>query len=302
MADSVGSVNANKKLVEKRAREVAKFSRRYFTTEPEIRIFSKGELQQSDQARSRRVDVVFYSSAKDVIKYDSAIITYNIPMCLERADSLLHRSLVKLISFRRKEYVSIETNSYNSYDKVFYSARQFRIDSITDSIAVYKLRWRRGQIKDKVYDVTNYYTRVLKADYDQFGVFTMDTACEGCGFLKENYAKGVELTTQECWQVDRFLMENSEAKRKKGDVFMATIRVPKSFINFEDKYYVGCNYTTPLKWRNVESEAKWERINSGSSFQNVLNRTLKNRLTRLQEGTYVYADLPSINYWTMLLN
>jgi outer membrane protein OmpA-like peptidoglycan-associated protein len=61
MADSVGSLRANHKLGEKRAREVLKYSKNYFTTNPLIRIFSRGELQRDDPANNRRVDFVFFS-------------------------------------------------------------------------------------------------------------------------------------------------------------------------------------------------------------------------------------------------
>ncbi|MCB0734417.1 MAG: hypothetical protein KDC76_07545, partial [Bacteroidetes bacterium] len=242
MADSVGSLMDNLKLGEKRAQEVSRAVSPFLQTKPPYRVYSMGE-QRGDAGESRRVDVIFFSPElipNDQVELPPSDTILRAPLCLKRADTLLHRSHIYSERERRRSYVTIETNYVNIVkDSLFYCARRLGTSARGDSIEIYPIKWQVG----KTYGIGNKkqdkYCRVDKRDFDEFELFTVDTGnCRGCAFSEFEYARNRRASSEKCRMADRFLMNHLEVKQKRFRSGLVNVRVPKTYVIKNERYYL----------------------------------------------------------------
>lgn len=259
MADSVGSLRANKKLGERRANEVSKYSKKYFTTDPKIVITSRGELQSNDPAKNRRVDVIFFKKPIPIVE-EPIIIPDT--LCLERADSLFHRSLVRDIQFRRKNYVAVETILARKELNKYYYMRMVPREQGTDTFSIHKIRWSMSKSKSAIDQSSDYYAKVPKSDFDRFSIFTISKpACNAPSLEHLEYFEQESGPITKCLQVDRFLMHHLQVRKIPFNEDEVLVRVPKIYVNTEH-VYTFYNLGDTVLWSDMPTQSTSSEGNS----------------------------------------
>lgn len=280
MTDSVGSLKANHKLGEKRAREVMRASKSYFTTNPNIRIYSKGEVQRDDPASNRRVDVIFFS--KPVVE-EVKKIDWPDTLCLKRADSLFHRSLVRDVQYRRKDYTLIETIVKPQKRKnTYYYMHRIARTSEKDTFEIKELRWSLSSSKSTISEAPDYYSRVPKNDFGEFGIFTMTRPpCAVSTYDQDEYFELKSGPKVKCLQVDRFLMHHLLVKRILFNKKEVRVRVPKVYVNMDNVYFFEAGDT--VKWSSLPP------LSEKRKKKNRKRRWRKRKLKKAAQNKYYYT-------------
>jgi hypothetical protein len=237
-ADSVGSVSANFKLSEKRARNVANYFEDIFPQNTLIRTFARGEKQNKKSLNyNRKVEVILFfknienetENKSDNVKADS-LITVN--YCHHIAYDILHRSTIREIKYRRKSYVQIETfPNLIKKELVYYSASK----NSKGKLVYNKIKWSNG------------FANVPKKDFDSYKIFTrsIGPCIDTCN---ENLIEDHLLKSEKCIQLDTILMKRLEYKAILFNFHFYKVRTFKENVNLSDKYYYGCN-RYPLQWK-----------------------------------------------------
>lgn len=291
MADSVGSVKANKKLGERRAKEVAKYSKKYFTTDPNIKIMSKGELRSANTARSRRVDVIFYQ-AKLEEEEKPELITDT--LCLKRTDSLFHRSLVRDIEYRGEEYVVIETILNRKELKKYYYLNRVRGRNSEDTFTIHKVIWQRSRTKSSIDKSPDYFTKIPKLSFTEFSIFTRSNPpCYLPKLEKQQYIEQGGGVRSKCLQVDRFLMHHLQVKKILYNQNEVNVRVPKAYVNLEEVYTFYKSGDT-ITWSNSPYTTNVKGKKRFVFFKKWRETRLKKREAKEGAEKYYYTTV-SVN-------
>ncbi len=288
MTDSTGSKESNIALGRKRAKEVAKWCEHKFTTKPKITITTKGEKNAGDHPRYRRVEVIFYHQVQEL-----PMVAMDTPdqYCFKPADTLMHRSLIRNVKHRRMPHMMVET--FYRPTKAYYSAH---VDPSTSKPVVQPVRWRKSKPTEYNRYHSDYYALIPAQDYEDFGVFVIDTTdCDtNCGLTPNKYAAFRESVSDKCLQVDRFLMNHLQAKRRWYHAYSTKVRVHRTYVDLNTTYYASC-YMQKIEWRSTPSKRKWRRRKRNSAWQRFLNKLFKKREDKLQNSEYLYTDLINRN-------
>lgn len=246
MADSVGSLEDNLKLSQKRARNVARYCKRILPKEIPTRLAALGERSRKDPAKSRRVDIVFF--LKDNVLPDSSASTKDtlketVP-CFYIDYKLLHRNHTRTVIKREKEYTHIEVGA-----KDRQKGRQYYWASENDSgaLVTHKVKWKSQPTGNHWWSERRFTTSIPQPAFEKYKVFTLENPpCTTCAEdLEANRAITLEDT---CLQVDRFLQDNLQIRPLLFKRKYVKARVPREYVDLEDQYFIGCDMDQKLKW------------------------------------------------------
>ena len=249
MADSVGSIEDNIKLSERRARAVAKYCRNIIPRKVPVRMAALGERARKDPAYSRRVDVVFFlrETEAEPLVADSTLpdTSDNSQPCFVIDNKLIHRSHIRTVLNKEREYTFIEIDpaARKKGRKLFWAE-----DNAEGEFVTHKVKWRNAYTGKRWWAKRRMVTSIPKTSFDQYRIFYLDPPpCDSCA--EDLAANRAIVGADTCIQVDRFLMANIQYKpfpfrrRKK-----ARIRAPREYVDLNSRYFIGCGQQEELVW------------------------------------------------------
>jgi hypothetical protein len=252
MADSVGDFNSNKKLSEKRAKNIAKECIRIFKNNIPSTITSLGERNNKAIDRNRRVDIVMFFKAIEKEEIESIENIDVLKKCFNIDYKLLHHCYIRTITKHKKSFVIIETTRLDlSKKRVYY----YGTTSPAGKFITTKVKWIIRRTGKSWWAATRFVATIPKKDFESFKIFTIsDLPCDSCD---EDYKIQPKfLNNDTCKQVDRFLMDNIQFKSSFFNKRTIKIRVPKEYVDINANYYIGCNFKTKLKWQHQIGKKK----------------------------------------------
>ncbi len=248
MADSTGNFDSNLKLSEKRARKVAKYCKKIIPETIPYKVKAIGETNATDDAKSRRVEIVFYYQSSSATIVDSEIedggIQNNKP-CFNIDYRLLHKSQVRTITKKEKQQVLIETSlsSIENKRQHYYGEINSQGEFVSKQV-----RWKARNSGKSWWKERRYIATIPKESYDNYRLFKTDD--EPCDTCSENLIEQKKITKKtECRQVDYFVMQNMQYKRILFNKKHINIRVPREYVDTSAAYYIGCGDSTKLVWK-----------------------------------------------------
>ena len=252
MADSTGEFDANVKLSEKRAKNVARYCERMFPKNTSINITALGERTNHSRDKNRRVDIVFYfkSNLIDENKEIEVIETKNV--CYNIDYKLLHRSHIRTVTKRKKDLTIIETTLPDLKKK---NEHYYGSSTKNGGFISKKVKWRSKRTGKLWWSETRFIATIPKKDFDTYKIFKIGKIpCDTCN---EDFQKNKEISKEDtCLQVDRFLMENIQFKTILFNDRWVRIRVPREYVNIKDKYFIACNTETEIVWKTKNRRRK----------------------------------------------
>jgi len=244
LADTVGNVRANMKLSQKRARNVEREISTLLPAHVARKTYAIGEREDGKVDENRRVDVLLFLKN---VPPDSAVLPMTDSVLDERCFyvdyGLLHRSHAREVSKGKKGKVLILTTGdrLDALDKHYHTLR--RKDG---KVELKRVKWSIHK-SDKWKHRTIYSASIPKSEFDRFRIFQIDSMpCKNCweDVLTQERAANVS----GCLQVDRFLMRHLEWRRRLFSYGSIKVRVPREYVDTNEKYYVGCDYQEKLSW------------------------------------------------------
>jgi hypothetical protein len=248
MADSVGDFNANIKLSEKRANNAAIYCSKLFPPQLRGKVKALGELSNGkDNRLNRRVDIILFSPQIKSEETDTMVgfkPHENIELCYYVDNKLLHRCHLRTISNRNKKLIIIETTD------LFLPKRQEQYFGSTDKEGNFipkLLKWNLKRTGKLWWAKSKYVATVPKKDFEKYKIFTIGNP--PCKICNQDFNFEAKIQNEiNCRQVDRFLMENIQFKRIWFNNREINVRAPKEYVDINDHYFIGCDYTRELKW------------------------------------------------------
>jgi hypothetical protein len=282
MADSVGNLESNLNLSEKRARNVADYCGRLIPKNIPSKILALGERLNPERYKNRRVDVVLYFPQATKEEPGPSPDTINLkPKCYNIDYALLHRSLIRKVTKRKKEMIIIIADpqyfdNMNRHKTDNKKETEYYYGSVSKegNFMTYKLKWSRKNTGNYWWSNSQYTALIPKKDFDRFKIFKIsDPTCDTCS---EDFQNQVSMEKEDkCLQVDRFLMKNIQFKMPWFNNRWAKIRAPREFVDPDDRYFIGCNSEIELKWETKKAKRKQNYYYSRlpRSFDHMANIT-----------------------------
>ena len=222
MADSTGSLKANLKLSEKRARNVAKYCEKLLPKDLPIQIMALGENSKQNKAGSRRVEVtMFFKTAiteepNETTSSASAPISTSdqtpasVPLCYNIDYKLLHRSHLRTITKGKNVYALIMCPK----DELEERKEHFYGTTLKNgTFSVKPVKWRLKSTGNFWWDKKRYVAKIPTKNYKTYKIFKTDSLpCNSCS--QDLAIKNTIDNIADCFQVDRFLMKNIQLKSK----------------------------------------------------------------------------------------
>lgn len=252
MADSVGDLESNFNLSEKRARNVAKYCERILDVKIPSKVTAIGEISMDEKWKNRRVIVILFfkpvPSEEDEIQKGNKVKEN----CYYIDYDLLHHSQIRTIRKRKKNLVLIESTlpDLKKNNEHYYGTTAKNGEFI-----VKKVKWSYLRTGKLWWSNTRYVATIPKEDFEKYKIFKVDDLpCDSCS--EDFRTKALILNEDTCMQVDYFLMDNMQIKISIFNRTSVKIRVPREYVNLEDKYYIGCGYENELIWTTKQGKRK----------------------------------------------
>ena len=254
MTDSVGKLKSNLKLAEKRAGNVAKYCARLFPPNTLQSVHALGEASNPDDQKNRRVDVLLFfpkQSSNDTINPQVQIIeTEN--GCYNVDYDLLHASHIRTIKKRSKSKVIIETSLKNVKNK---NEHYYAISNSKGEFITKKVKWKAKKTGKLWWAKNRYVATVPEVSFKSFKIFKLGgSPCDTCS---EDFPRQQKIEKDDtCRQVDYFLMDNIQFKRKFLSKKWGKVRVPREYVNIEERYFTSRNAHETLEWTTKRGKRK----------------------------------------------
>ena len=252
MADSIGEFKLNIKLSEKRARNAARHCERLFQENTPIKITALGERSIDKSGKNRRVDIILYFQHIQTEEVEQIEPTRTMEVCYNIDYKLLHRCHLRTITKREKKLTIIETTLPDVKKKKehYYGLTTKNGDFITK-----KVKWIARRTGNLWWSKTRYVATIPKEDFDTYKIFKIEEL--PCNTCSESFQKKAEISKEDtCIQVDRFLMENVQLKSSPFNNRSVKVRIPREYVNIDDKYFIGCGFQNELKWETKKGRKK----------------------------------------------
>ncbi len=254
MADSVGKINANLKLSEKRAQQVEKYCKKFISEKIPVRVSASGEATQSNLELNRCVYLIIYSKTKksetiELPGNDSIPSSENFSAtataCYDIDYEVLHHCHLRLVTKGKKEFIVIETEYYDwkKLEKLFFA--DF---NKAGKIIVKPLRWKNISSGSLWWGKNRNTAIVPREGFKKFKLFRKHPL--PCGDCSETFKIDEPLKKVDtCFQVDYFLMYNLQIKIP---FFLnrpwINARVPREYVDISVAYYIGCKRDWRVRW------------------------------------------------------
>jgi len=254
-ADSIGSVEGNKKLAEARAEKVAGFCVKDILPNTPFSIVSKGKVEKNVDSMDRRVEILLYlrPDTEKVVKWvDSGGDCYNIEY------DLLKNCHITDVIQKKKEFVDIElqNNSYSTTrrrrrERIYLNNTSLSYRQNNRSTPLYygetgengkfiihKTYWHRRVSGKLWWRRERFYVRILKSDFDKYKIFRIGKKpCDSCS---QDFAKGSKLKYYDTSLfIDEFLMSNIQYRFRFFNFKNVKVRVPREYVNPNLAYYAS---------------------------------------------------------------
>jgi hypothetical protein len=275
-ADSVGNKNANIKLSEKRAKNVAAFLKEYAPEGTNISVKAIGERKKRIESWDRRVEIIFYFKKPEVEtaeKPDSVFHKEN--YCYYISYKLLHLSNTRVVTKNKKQVVLIELIQKPKIPQYY------AVEDDTGGFSPAKVSWRTARSRKGISGMV-YQAAIPKSAFDKYKIFTLGTS--PCGLCNENLdgnKKAVKIIT--CLKPDVFLMQNLQVKTIFLNPKKIKIRVAAEYVNQEESYFIGPSTSEIIEWESKTGKRKRDFLFSKMPVYGSVNYTYVPGIYRLME-------------------
>lgn len=288
MTDTIGSIEDNQQLAEKRATEVKNYVKKFFPNKTKMVVVSKGESKNGKMEKNRRVDVIFYFTPNIDDAIGSGIDGDVLISCYQRADTILKRAIIKEFQRGKKEFVELKVIMSDSlFKRIFYSARSYQ-DS-PEKLDLYKLKWSKTSLYYYNAKESIYSTKLLKEDFDRFSIFsiTLDTLnLSKCCFKSSEYVFSRGAYDEDVYLIDKILMSQSKIRYRSYGRYHVLYRVSKEWVDPDFDYFEGCDTLRKIDFRDIANHRKHNRMKRHleSKSASKVNRAQK----KLDKSKYYY--------------
>ncbi|WP_430405315.1 OmpA family protein [Fluviicola sp.] len=233
-SDSIGNIESNQKLSERRAKAVSKATKGYVSSGILIITESKGELPRKVDSLSRRVDIIFrYSNFSDINEKDTISIQPDDPRCFFIDQYFEAYSNAKIKVNKKKNVVYLQVLNYPEFSsrKYYYVKNPAQKNAVAQRVnfkleTTGKLWWREKRLT----------ATVPKDSYDKYGLFYLENPpCEGC--KEQLFKKDTNVFSGTSIQADYFIMSVTQLKAKLFRPNVLQIRIPKEYMEEDESYY-----------------------------------------------------------------
>ncbi|WP_341903739.1 OmpA family protein [Fluviicola taffensis] len=233
-SDSIGNIESNQKLSERRAKAVSKATKGYVSSGISIITESKGELPRKVDSLSRRVDIIFrYSNFSEINEKDTIIIQPDDPRCFFIDQYFEAYSNAKIKVNKKKNVVYLQVLNYPEFSsrKYYYVKNPSQKNAVAQRVnfkleTTGKLWWREKRLT----------ATAPKDSYDKYGLFYLENPpCEGC--KEQLFKKDTNVFSGTSINDDHFIMSVTQLKAKLFRPNMLQIRIPKEFMEENESYY-----------------------------------------------------------------
>lgn len=233
-SDSVGKVDSNQKLSERRARSVSKFSEHFLDRKIPFDIQSKGEIPRMVDSLSRRVDLIFHYRKEDLaFADDTLVIVQDDPRCFFIDQYFEAYSNAKIKVNKKKNVVYLQVLNYPEFSsrKYYYVKNPSQKNALAQRVkfkleTTGKLWWREKRLT----------ATVPKDSYDKYGLFYLENPpCEGC--KEQLFKKDTNVFERTIIRADYFIMSVTQLKAKLFRPNLLQIRIPKEYMEEDESYY-----------------------------------------------------------------
>ncbi len=252
-SDSIGNIESNQKLSERRAKAVSKSVRGYLGSGISTQTESKGELPRKVDSLSRRVDIIFrYSSLSDSNEKDTIVIQPNDPRCFFIDQYFEAYSHAKIKVNKKKKVVYLEVLNHPEFSsrKYYYVKNPSRSNAVAQRVnfkleTTGRLWWRTKRLT----------ATVPKDSYDKYGLFYLENPpCEGC--KEQLFKKDTNVFTGTSIQSNYFAMSVTQLKAKLFRPNVLQIRIPKEYTEENESYYAIKRFRSDTKRELLIWESK----------------------------------------------
>jgi hypothetical protein len=249
MADSIGNFKSNFKLSEKRARNVAKFCKKFMSDSLPISTLALGERHKNNLSLNRRVDIVLYYRIKLISKNLQLVVADSLDSCFYVAYRLLNYCNIKTIIKGKKKYVVIESQFSHSVLDGYYCGS---INSKGEFVA-HLLKWKTKRTGQLWWAKARSIATIPQEDFDKFKIFNIGRSpCPPCC---EDFKNEKRISKEEqCIVNDYFLMNNLQVKTFRFNIKEIKIRVPKEYVSINERYFYFHNKETIIQWDSINKK------------------------------------------------
>lgn len=225
--DSIGRIDKNKKLADRRIQSVVNFINPYLSSNPKTQTINRGERNINHDYRDRRVDlVVYYKKSIIQISQNTKIdIDTNSMNCFKLAKSIIDNSKQDSIVIDNFKYMRLSTPFVPNFNIEYYYSK--------DSNTVTKINWVKYKRKESTF--FKYYALIPLKSYKQYRVFTLEPGpCHACHLNTSMYHPGIA-----SMEVD-YLKDKIEYKKIPFTRNKLMVRIPTYLIsNANGLSYMG---------------------------------------------------------------
>lgn len=254
VSDSIGNSDKNLLLSEKRAKNTSKYFLEILPDTIQSKYFAKGEEINSILDKSRRVEIIFFSTP---IKPKPILHCYTIDY------NLLHRINIKypnqstrnLKSSKKRGNIIIRVDKEDIDTSKQYSYAKYNKNG---EFEIVKIKWRSRIIGIETSQKARYVAKMPYHSFDLSKIFIVSSLpCESC--QDTIFEKIYPIEEVLCLQTDRFLMKNIQFKKSFFNPYIVKARVPRDFVNFNDIYYNSCS-SDIIRWSKRNRKYSYAKI------------------------------------------
>lgn len=247
MADSIGLVESNLKLSDRRVREVAQRCEELLPARLRTRAFAIGAISMGDRARNRRVDIVFHSRASsehlssDTPKESDTGIE-EAPPCYVIDCELIGRYTVREFMKGRRTFVEVTvpgllTPPNPSRTVMDLSRPRYHgVRSGKDPFEPRQIKWTRKPARNRK-SPPDHIASMPSDAFEQWGI-RVQVEADDC----------VQKKLDTCIRVDHALMQNLQFKQRLFRSSTLLVRAPRSAVDLSVPYFMGCKKEIAVNW------------------------------------------------------
>ena len=255
MADSVGNIQKNIRLSEKRAKQVYKSTKSLIPQAIPVQFFALGEnLASKDLKKNRRVDIVLFSVDQTDIDtlLTSIPLSESDPKCYVIDYDVLEKTFVKPITKRKKKYTVLELHPF---DLRYKNKHHYLTWDKDGNKLIKRVKWKSRRTGKLWWMKQRLIATIPQKSFEAFKIFLIENPpCDSCNTgLSDSTTKDLETM---CLQTDKFLIRNLQIKRSLFKRKSMGIRVPKEYVDPNSNYYVGCDHKQKITWKTKKGRRK----------------------------------------------
>lgn len=254
-ADSIGKIDKNLVLAEKRVNDVRKKLNLFKSNQYKLSTRSVGERIKHVEQKDRRVEVKLF--LKPIPYSDSnlnVLDTILPPKCYTVDEALLDLCNKKKVLIKGQYFMRLLIEIGDFRSRVYTAYYLNMVDSTLKAVPI---AWKKKNIGSDWYMRKRLVAYIPLEAFENYKIVQKDDDCEPCIFMKKRYDSPMRNNdsnntiisrTNFLFETDYFFNANHQIKFRFLDFKTVRIRYPSEFFDSTIIYYTGANNNQALEW------------------------------------------------------